>query len=352
MLAIPLQLEAVRSEPLVWSIDEFEQMREDLSNNKTAISIIKEADVLCADRPVVITDKVLFFGTNRHFYNSIGPYWWPDPEKKGRFIRKDGEVNPDSKNYDREKLAKLATNCKKLSIAFYLTQNIKYYDAYIKQIRAWFIDEDTYMIPSFEFAQVIPGQHNNKGRSTGMIDAYSFNIVLESIRLVDYVKRIDRRTMTLLRQWFLEFAEWSEDTYGKTMRNGKQNISIAYDVTMINMYIFAGKNKKAKILADAFAKRKLYVQVDKDGSQPAELARTNAFSYSLSNLTRIIDFCYLVRKWDKSYYKKHADRIDKAVAFLQQYADNPKSFPYQQKSSWNDCIKKFNTQKKRLEKLK
>ena len=35
-------------------------------------------------------------------YMSMGPYWWPDPNKKDGlpYIRKDGRINPESKQME------------------------------------------------------------------------------------------------------------------------------------------------------------------------------------------------------------------------------------------------------------
>lgn len=341
-----------RQKPLVWDMAYLKQMKQEVPGNSEAKAIIKNADKYCTTSPVVITDKTILFEPSVHDYCSMGEYWWPDPTQKGKFIRKDGEVNPDSKKYDKVKLSELSKRCRALSQAYYLTGEKKYYDAFVVQLRSWFLDEHTYMAPHFEYAQVIPGQNNNMGRSTGLIDSYYFNAVIESIRLVNYSKRIDRKTMKGMKKWFLDFADWSEGKYGEVMRAGIQNISIAYDVTMINMYLFAGKTKKAKAIADVFAERRLYVQIQEDGSQPSELIRTNAFSYSINNITHIIDFCYLVRYWDKRFYFKNSERIDSAFAFLQQYASKPDMFPYSQMSSWDKCRESLETQFLRVERLR
>lgn len=339
--------------PLVWDIESIDAMRRNITEDDEAQKIIQRADNYCNMEPLaVVGNKVLHFAPNEHYFCSMGPYRWPDPDNPGKYIARDGVVNPNRLKYDSQKLTDLVIRCKYLSQAFYLTKSEKYYTAFLNQMQAWFINEDTYMYPNFEYAQVIPGHNDNKGTSTGMIDAYPFNTVIESIRLLDFTKRIDQHTMRELRSWFRDFANWAEDNYGKFMREkGMQNISVAYDVTMINMYLFAGDTKKAKRIADEFADRRIYKQIMEDGSMPGELSRTNAFSYSVYNLTHIIDFCYLVRYWDKQYYSKHGERIDRAFNFLQKYIDEPDSFPYQQISGWKNEKRDLNLQLQRREKL-
>jgi len=131
------------------------------------------------------------------------------------------------------------------------------------------------------------------------------------------------------------------------MRKGTQNISLAYDVLLVNMYLFGGNEKRAKEIADSFANNRIYIQIKEDGSQPGELNRTIAFTYSIYNLIHIVDFCYLVRYWDAEYYSKYGARIDLVFSYLQHYAENPDSFPYQQIVSWKNWIKVLEEQVKR-----
>ena len=337
---------------LIWNVSDLVAEKTNIDNSKFVRSIKKTADIYCTDSIVLITDKQNTFAPDSHYYCSIGPYWWPDPNNPEHYIRRDGKINPERSKFDREKLSTFANKCFDLSRAFYLTEDNVYYSSFIKQLEAWFIDQSTFMYPNFEYAQVIPGRGNNKGRSTGFIDAYDFNTVIESIRLVNSIKMIDKNNLDAIKEWFLDFATWAEGgDYGKSLRETNNNIGVAYDVTLINMYLFGGNVERAKAIADSFAERRLAVQIMEDGSQPAELKRTNAFSYSLYNLMHIVDFCYLVRVWYPNYYKEHQELIDKAFVFLSPFTYNPESFPYQQISGWDNCKKNFEKQIKRLNDL-
>ena len=337
--------------PLVWDMAELQQMKENVSNNEEARRIILAADRYCDREPVVVIYQNAIT-PDKHYYFSSSPYRWPDPSGSGKYIWKDGEVNPDSRKYGSARMIDMAVRCRDRSKAYYLTGDNKYYQAIIKQLKAWFIDDETMMLPTFEYAQVIPGEEGNKGNSAGMIEAYTFNTVIESIRLTNYVKRINRRTMKALQRWFFEFAEDSEDRCGKVFSQANNNISLAFDVTMTNMYLFAGNEKRAKEIADGFVERRINKQILEDGSQPEELSRTNAFSYSVYNLTHIVDFCYLMRYWDNDYYTKHGSRIDKAFDFLQEFAAQPEAYSYKQISGWDICKKDYYIQLSRVKKLR
>lgn len=310
--------------------------------SKMVMTARQHGDTHRKERLVVVTNKLNTFAPNKHYYCSMGPYWWPDPIVPGRYISRDGFVNPESKSYDRVKLLRLREKCYDLSQAFYLTEDTAYYELFVRQLKAWFVDEETYMYPNLEFSQVIPGQNDNQGRSIGMIDAYEFNTVIESIRLVNSVKMIDKDIMSFIKKWFLAFAEWADQgIFGTELRNTNNNIVLAFDVTLVNMFLFGGNEKRAKEIADEFAEKRINGQIMEDGSQPAELKRTKAYFYSLYNLAHIVDFCCLAKYWYPNYYQEHRERIDAAFAFLEKYANSPESFPYQQITSWKDCKEGF-----------
>ena len=338
--------------PLVWDMAQIEQLKKEGGKGDAVRTILKDADGIRLAKPVAVTDKQrTSFEPDKHYFCSIGPYWWPDSLNKGKYINKDGEVNPESKLYDNVKAIEMVNRCLTLSKAFYITENKQYYDAFLRQLRVWFINKDTYMYPTFEYAQVVPGQNNNKGRSTGMITAYVFNSLIESIRLVNGIKRIDRRTMKKIQKWFLSFAEESEKLYGAIFHDANNNISLAFDVTIANMYLFAGQEEKAKQIVDDFATLRIEKQILDDGRQPSELIRTDAFSYSVYNLTHIIDFCFLAQYWYPNYYMDHRTRIDNAFNFLEQFVDNTEAFPYQQITKWETCKKDYYYQLNRIKAL-
>lgn len=326
------------SAPIIWDLSNLDYIKNDDSYQKLYNKIIRIANDYCERKPVVVTNKENTFAPNKHYYCSIGTYWWPDTNNPGKYVIKDGIPNPEHNLYDRKNLSIMSDCCKYLSIAFYLTGDLRYYEAYIRQLKAWFIDSDTFMYPTFEYAQVAPGMIIHKGTSTGFIGAYPFNSIIESIRLVNSVKRIDTVTMKQLKKWFLAFARWADyGIFSEKLRHGKNNIGLAYDVTLVNMYLFAGKERRAKKISAHFEENRLKIQILPDGSQPAELTRTNAFTYSLFNLHHIIDFCYLMRYWDLNYYSRNSQLIDSAFSFLYQYVGHEDSFPYKQISDWSVC---------------
>ena len=352
LLSYQVESQVKNNKPLVWDMDYLEKIKKNNSLKVEFNRIIKEADSECNKMAITVTKKKKTFAPDNHYYCSVGTYWWPDPDHPGQYINKDGIVNPETKDFDQTRLLELKDRCKVLSQAFYLTHDKRYYRKFVEQLRLWFVDSNTYMYPNFEYSQVIPGQNGNRGRNTGMIESYYFNTIIESVRLVNGIKRIDSRTLKAVQNWFGDFACWADEgEFGESLHNANNNIGLAYDITLINMYLFAGHEKRAKEIANEFTDRRLNKQITIDGKQPSELRRTRAFSYSVYNLNRILDYCFLVAYWYPNYYQEHKERIDAAFAFLGAFIDNTQSFPYQQITSWEICKEEYQQAYGRLKQL-
>ena len=320
------------SEPLIWNMDDIKALKTDFQFHLLRDKIIVTASEYCKTKSLSVIYKRKSFAPDMHYYCSIGTYWWPDPTNpNGKYVNRDGQTNPERADYDINLLTKMERRCTFLSLAFYLTGNPKYYDAFLDQISTWFINRKTYMYPNMEYSQVVPGYNNNKGRSVGMIDAYVFNSVLDAIRLVNTKKKMDGELLYMLKSWFLSFADWVErGNFGEELRKSTNNIGVASDVTLMNMYLFAGKKKLAKQIARDFYERRIEVQIDDEGKQNSELRRTNAMSYSIANLNYILDFCFLSREVKANFYRTNKSKLNTAFSFIAQYIYGGIPFPYQQ----------------------
>ncbi|MEI6598682.1 MAG: alginate lyase family protein, partial [bacterium] len=75
--------------------------------DKDAVAVIKnltkEADKVLDDKPLTVTEKKLLAPSgDKHDYVSLSPYRWPNPATADGlpYILKDGEVNPESRDFD------------------------------------------------------------------------------------------------------------------------------------------------------------------------------------------------------------------------------------------------------------
>ena len=86
--------------------------------------LLREADQALYVGPFSVVDKeaVPPSGDQRD-YMSQAPYWWPDPEREEGlpYVRRDGEVNPDSAAFDRGLLGALCSALSTLAPAYFFS---------------------------------------------------------------------------------------------------------------------------------------------------------------------------------------------------------------------------------------
>lgn len=340
LFLIPFNLYA---QPLIWNKEKLEWLKSS-PTSPLYTAIVKQADAICKVKPVNVTDKPHCISGNKHNYESLSIYYWPNPENPyGAYIVRDGVYNPEYKQYDYPKLDAFTTYSRYLAIAFYITKDIKYYDWFCKQMDTWFIDKETCTAANFEYSQFIPGKNGNRGNGAGIIDAYNYIDIIESIRLVDWIKSIGKKRKKEIIKWFSKFSSWMMDSdIGQDCANRKNNLAIAYDITLYNMLLFTKNKKKCKNIIDNFAIKRLLKQIDEDGKQKLELSRTRAFEYSIFNLSHIIDLCLILDK--QALGTEAIERIDKALLYLYQFIGNSSKFPYQESGNWHDLERRLASQ--------
>lgn len=345
-------LTCINAQPMLWNIKNIDVIRKD-KTSQLYKRIIQKANQFVDASEINITDKNRQFVNDTHYYVSIGTYWWPDTTTAGvRYVRRDGYINPETQKYDRQKLNTFSERLKYLSLAYYLDPQQKYYDTFVKLLRNWFCNNDTYMYPNFEYAQIIPGQNHNRGRAAGLIEARAFNDVLESIRTIELIKKIDRETMSTIKWWFYEFSNWMiYSEIGKDEDKALNNQGIAYDVLLLNIAHFTNQKNVIERITSSFYHRRLKTQIVENGSMPQELERTNALSYSILNLQFIIDFCIIQQRMGLSYYNQYREVIDKAASFLINSLDEKKKWPYSQLTNVENEKTKLECEVLRLSRL-
>ena len=195
------------------------------------------------------------------------------------------------------------------------------------------------MNPNLEYAQMIPGHNNNKGRCYGLIDTYSFIEMLDAVALLEQSQAFTAKDSKQLKKWFAELTDWMlTSPQGKEEAAGANNHSVAYDAQIIAFALYTGNKKLAQEVVNAFAERRIFPQIEPDGRQPQELRRTLAFHYSQYNLTHFIDIMLMAKKLGSNI--DNATSTDgrsfyKAMDFLASYVGKSLGeWPYQQISGW------------------
>lgn len=331
---------------ITWDAGHLAEVRDDMENNFHALayeSLKAEADRLLDAEPlsVMMKEKAPASG-DRHDYTSLARYFWPDPAKADGlpYINRDGISNPELEKYDRNRLGSTAERITTLSLAWYLGGDEAYARKAVELIRVWFLNKDTGMNPNLEYAQMVPGTNGGKGRSYGVLDAYSFVEMLNGVKLLEQSEAFTKQDQRRLKEWFKKLTHWMlTSSQGKEESMAENNHSVAYDAQIMAFALYAGDKKTADKVALEFAEKRIFRQIEPDGRQPAELGRTLAFGYSEYNLTHIIDVLMMC---GNSIEPAARERFMKAMDFLAPYVGKKvEEWPYRQISQWEDKLQDF-----------
>lgn len=336
----------------IWDKAHLEEVKQSLQSPfyATAYQELKlEADKLLDVQPVsvMLKEKAPASG-NKHDYMSLARYFWPDPTKPDGlpYITHDGESNPELDKYDRNRLGETAGRVTTLALAWYFSGDERYAQKATELIRVWFFNKDTRMNPHLEYAQVAMGHNNNKGRSFGVIDTYSFIEMLDAVQLLEQSKAFTSKDSKQLKAWFGKLLDWLlTSQQGKDEAAATNNHSIAFDAQAISFALYVGNLNVARDIINALPEKRLFKQIEPDGTMPRELRRTRAFHYSQYNLTHIIDIMTMAQKL--GIYLDNATSADgrnfyKAMDYMAGYTGKPLAeWPYQEIGNWTEAQQNF-----------
>ena len=315
--------------------------------------MVAQANEVLRHEVLTVTQKEYALSGDKHNYESLATYYWPNPANpSGPYVARDGEQNPETDKYDFPRLLALVSDCAALGKAFFLTGNDVYYNRLCRQLDAWFIDEATRMNPHFSFSQFIPGVNGNKGTPGGVLDAYWLMDVLESIQLTDYTRSLGRKRMRALKIWFNDLATWMvESENGRRAAQFGNNHAIAYQGTLLGIYLFTGKGRGQRTAIKAFGQL-VVEQINEDGRMPNELKRNNALTYSVFNLNHILDVCTMAHAAGLKVPEEASSRIDASCSYLSTFIGHRERFPYKEIGNWEVVEKNLKRELQRKERLR
>ena len=269
------------------------------------IQLLKDADKLLNYLPVSVMGKTdLPPSGNKHDYMSLAPYWWPNPATSNGlpYIRKDGEINPEVKNYpDKEHMPVLCENINLLGLAYYFSQDEKYAKHASKLLQVWFLDPATKMNPNLKYGQAVKGVI--EGRAEGLIDTRQFIFVIDGIELIKNSKSWTLQNQKEMKGWFSEFLNWLQTSdIGKDEMNAPNNHGVWYDAQTLAIALYVDSTELANKIVQRAANR-LNIQQDSKGFFPLELARTTSFHYSVFILNAFNVIAQLSEKTNINFWE-------------------------------------------------
>jgi hypothetical protein len=299
----------------------------------------QDAEKALLVEPATVTEKrKLPPSGDAHDYMSLAPYYWPDPAKpKGLpYLRKDGEVNPESRELaanDTLRVRALAATVETLALAYFFTGEERYAAHAARHLRGWFLAPATRMNPHLRFAQAVLGV--NDGRGTGIIEARGLADAADAAILLLGSQAWTKDDQTALERWGEQYYEWlTRSRNGQDERAATNNHGTWYDVQAAHWALVLGRKAEAKGIVEEARARRLEVQIAADGRQPLELTRTASFSYSCFNLRAWSDLALLGRHADVDLWAERAPggrSLRSALDYLVPYlGKQPKPWPGQQ----------------------
>ena len=307
----------------------------DLALRPTLKHLLADADELLDQKPMSVMDKKQVPPSgDRHDFVSQAPYFWRDTNSPdGKYIRRDGERNPESSaDSDSGHFQKICADAHTLALAFYFSGDEKYAAKATKLIRVWFLDPATKMNPNLNYGQGIPGE--TEGRPAGLISARGLVHLVDAIGLLAGSKSWTATDQHGMAAWFTDYLHWlTTSKIGRGELDAKNNHGTFCDTQAAAIALFLGKTEMARDLVSQAREKRIAKQIEPDGRQPLELARTTSFGYSCFNLRALMDLAGLGRGVgvDLWHYQTPDGRsILKATEFMAQSADPKSKWPFQQ----------------------
>lgn len=357
LLILLLVVSGLQAQVCVWN---FKNLKNVKQTNPDAVKVvIKAADKEFEKSITTVMNKFLTPGSgDKHDYMSMGRYWWPDPTKPDGlpYIRKDGVSNPELEKLDRNPLGSFAKNIKTLSLAYFFSEDDKYAKKAVENLRVWFINYDTKMNPNMNYGQTIPGKNNGEGRGEGVLDTYSLVEMLDGLELLKKSDSFTDMDQQIIKQWFVSYLDWMlTSKVGTEEKNAKNNHGTAFDVQIARFALYVDDIDLTKKTIREFPVNRLYVQIEPNGSQPLELARTTALGYSTFNLKHFLDMCQIGKAVKINLLEsvsKDGRGILKAIDFLAPFIGTKLAdFPYKQIKEWEEVQHKLCEQMFRVDRM-
>jgi len=323
-------------------LSDFKKIKEEISKKdpqqlEDFEKLILKANLALEKGPyTVMNKKRMPPSNNKHDYLSLAPYFWPNPDTPNGFpyIRKDGEVNPETRDEqtDRDELSNFFTSVDVLGKAFHYSGKEVYATKAISLIDTWFLSPETRMNPNLNFGQGVPG--TSTGRPFGVIEFSGIQDVITCMDLLELGGKLDLKTKAEFKLWLKDYATWLQTSEIGTMeRNTLNNHGCWYDVQLCSILLYIGDIESVKKILESAKIIRIANQIEPDGSMPRELERTKSFSYSTMNLNAMTKLAYFGKRTGVDLWKfETADgrSIQKAYEYLISYISSDKEWKYQQ----------------------
>lgn len=317
------------------------ELKEGNTERKAAYTdLLKKADRVIKEKPYKVTDGDVPPTGDIHDFFTIGKYSWPNPDTSDGlpYIRRDGKTNPESKTdkYDMDRYNKTVYRVNLLSLAWFLSDDVKYANKASELLRVWFINPDTRMNPNFNCASALPGVYN--GMPIGIIFGVQMINMLDYVNILGLSNTWSKTDNDALKKWFEDYTAWLlMSDYGVIESRGTNNHGTWFNAQVAAYAIF---NNHTELAKEMIAKGKVQFEQQiamggnakyPDGCLPRELDRNQSLNYSVYGLKA---FCTLAQcaklvnedLWN--YQTKDGKGLKLAFDFLAPYLNGAKEWSW------------------------
>jgi hypothetical protein len=271
-------------------------------------------------------------GTPHDFYSEAEDYW-PDPSSPtGPFVLRSGSSNPDAFSAHRDALLNFCICVPALTAAFVTTNESRYAQQALIQLRAWFIDPATRMNPSLLYGQTI--RPAKTGQPEGVIEAVHLAEVIQCIPFLTNFEGFVESDRTALKKWFAEYFDWlNTSRLAGLARDNKSHHGTSWllQAASIAHLTEASDDAPLTTLRHQYKSSTIRAQIVADGTFPHELTTANPYRNTLFNLDMFAGICVLLSTrfesvWD--YELQDGPGVRTVIARLFPYIQDRGAWPY------------------------
>jgi len=285
--------------------------------------------------PLSVMDKVPTPPSgDKHDFMSMAGYWWPNPDTPDHlpYVRRDGYRNPQTASIsDEQSLHHMLNASRDLALGYYLTGDERYAQHAALLLRTWFLAPATAMHPNLNFAQYVPGK--NTGRDAGIVSARTMPLALDAVGMLAGSANWTAVDDAGFKKWFADYYAWlTTSAAGKSENRKPNNHGSWYQVQVACIALYEGDPASARRTVERVRDERIPSQIDAQGMQKYEMARTKTFSYSAMNLHALVELAAIAERFGIDLYqpaKPGAPGILTAIGALMPY-DPQHPWPHEQ----------------------
>ncbi|KAI0080380.1 chondroitin AC/alginate lyase [Panus rudis PR-1116 ss-1] len=270
-------------------------------------TITQWAQSTVLEGPWAVTNKtILPASQDKHDYMSFSPYAWPDCSGAGNttvltkeqiwttcpYVTRDGQFNPDARDVnDIDSFENLADGVLYNAITSQITGSTEYANNAAKFIRAWFLDDQTAMNPSLNFAQIRRGPGGQNGTHTGVLDLKCMTKVVNGVLILrqGQANAWSSDDDNQMNAWAEKYISWLQTApIAIEESTWPNNHGTFFYNQLAALQIMVGDNAGARKTLETYFTTLFKNQISADGEQPEEAKRTRPYHYRSYNLAAMI----------------------------------------------------------------